>query len=1199
MKIDSILLENFGLYGNRRFRFDGQPLVLIYGGNETGKTTALNGLRQALFGFPHNSAYLTGKPMSAEATVTLRDGRQVRFSRQKRRNDGFSATVDNKLPLTENQWSELVSGLDLKSYQSLFGFSLEELRNGEKALAYAPLEDALFGSGFGGLARLQQVQERIENFLAMTLKRNGVSGTINSKLAEIEAAEKQLESVITLPSDIQSLRDRLAEAHQAVERLTEEANQLRRAYQRSQRLQAALPRAIEYRQASESLRNLQIPTAVDGAFQIQWNVTCSNLAGLKNELNAEKRRLSVLEMELAQLPDEISRPENDRTEFQRLTNEARQIGQVRQQVAEDNREYQELQLELTEALRKLGWSRSEIKWRSIQLDLNQRAELDGAAQQFASLKRRLSECQARWNLASEQLSQIDGDSVANLNSVVDDENGHVNGSEAATQLSPEDIEKLECFLRELQSAEKYHHQLSIRDRELSVDRVALACKSRLEKALNASLAKLPTNLDLDGDVDWAIPSASEIAKRQQNLATAKACYEQVLAQLKTCEKEIELRQIELSDQQASVDLPTLRDLELLWKQRDSMVEQWREELATPLLASTVTLDERKERLSELQSLHRQADNAVRAMLASIDQFSAIAGLQRQIDSQQSRVIELRLQADQAQTAISNAQKEWKTIWSGVPLSQNLLNTESTEQISGPLDDYRQYREHRLVCLGVKSELATATIQRDLLLSKLQNAWPQSLTVPTSLAHAATQIGKWRSEVSARLAQHKLRLRLAAAQSKAAQEIELVGRESTVCREHFAKTMLALDLPESWPIDDISGSLDSLARCQTLASRIDKLRSRLDAATSRIGAFSSAVVGYDSQTAKSGTPEQWVLARMAEYDEREKSLALRNEVLRKIDTCRVAIANREGQIVEREQKLLQMVHIAGGASIGEVQSWNQRASDVFQLRSRVDQLAAALEASADGMNLPDFLNELSTLDAASVAAVASTQAAQLSAIEASKKEAMQQLGALSRELELHEQSSVAAQGEQSLKRLRSELVDLSEQWAIHRLAGELLARTIDRFTRDHEPQLLKHTRRFFAELTDERYSVVEHDSGKHGGFAVRDHQGHAWQPDKLSTGTREQLYLAIRLAFITHFNEQHEPLPVILDDCFVNFDDTRARIALRTMIHWQESVQTILLSCHWRSVEALAELAPETPVITIATGDVISARQLADSAVPIG
>ncbi len=209
MKIDSVHLENFGLYGSKRFRFDGHPLVLIYGANESGKTTALNGLRQALFGFPRNSAYITGKTMSAEGHVTLADGRRVRFNRQKKNSDGFSATIDGKIPLTESEWNQLASGLDLKAYQSLFGFSLEELRSGEKALAHAPIEQALSSSGFGGLARLQAVQNRIDEYLNTSLKRVGTSGIINAKLAEIEEAEKHLESVLTLPADVAELRSKL------------------------------------------------------------------------------------------------------------------------------------------------------------------------------------------------------------------------------------------------------------------------------------------------------------------------------------------------------------------------------------------------------------------------------------------------------------------------------------------------------------------------------------------------------------------------------------------------------------------------------------------------------------------------------------------------------------------------------------------------------------------------------------------------------------------------------------------------------------------------------------------------------------------------------------------------------------------------------------------------------------------------------
>ena len=52
----------------------------------------------------------------------------------------------------------------------------------------------------------------------------------------------------------------------------------------------------------------------------------------------------------------------------------------------------------------------------------------------------------------------------------------------------------------------------------------------------------------------------------------------------------------------------------------------------------------------------------------------------------------------------------------------------------------------------------------------------------------------------------------------------------------------------------------------------------------------------------------------------------------------------------------------------------------------------------------------------------------------------------------------------------------------------------------------------------------------------------------------------------------------MDDCFVNFDDARTRHALEAIASWDQSLQTILLSCHWRVVQSLAEFAPETVVI---------------------
>ena len=86
--------------------------------------------------------------------------------------------------------------------------------------------------------------------------------------------------------------------------------------------------------------------------------------------------------------------------------------------------------------------------------------------------------------------------------------------------------------------------------------------------------------------------------------------------------------------------------------------------------------------------------------------------------------------------------------------------------------------------------------------------------------------------------------------------------------------------------------------------------------------------------------------------------------------------------------------------------------------------------------------------------------------------------------------------------------------------------------------------------------------------VDDRQGESCRVEQLSQGTREQLFLAIRLAMIEQFRERGIELPVILDDVLVNFDQHRVQAAVQTLQEIAESGQQILFfTCH----QHLAEL----------------------------
>ncbi|MBU1157286.1 MAG: hypothetical protein KJ921_15645, partial [Proteobacteria bacterium] len=75
---------------------------------------------------------------------------------------------------------------------------------------------------------------------------------------------------------------------------------------------------------------------------------------------------------------------------------------------------------------------------------------------------------------------------------------------------------------------------------------------------------------------------------------------------------------------------------------------------------------------------------------------------------------------------------------------------------------------------------------------------------------------------------------------------------------------------------------------------------------------------------------------------------------------------------------------------------------------------------------------------------------------------------------------------------------------------------------------------------------------------------------LSRGTRDQLYLCLRLALAQEITAQGEPLPLILDDPLVNFDAQRLAAALAMLCRVAEERQVILLTCHPHQAQLLEE-----------------------------
>jgi uncharacterized protein YhaN len=157
----------------------------------------------------------------------------------------------------------------------------------------------------------------------------------------------------------------------------------------------------------------------------------------------------------------------------------------------------------------------------------------------------------------------------------------------------------------------------------------------------------------------------------------------------------------------------------------------------------------------------------------------------------------------------------------------------------------------------------------------------------------------------------------------------------------------------------------------------------------------------------------------------------------------------------------------------------------------------------------------------------------------------------------------------LAALEEEKAGYDAELSALQLARETLSTVANELHREFAPKLNHAMGTVVAELTAGRYTTVRIDDG----MAVR-----ALTPDdrtvdllSLSGGTADQFYLGLRLALLALVTEGQEPVPLILDDPFVQYDDDRAAAAMAYLSAATGSQQVILMTCHQRDASLAGRL----------------------------
>jgi uncharacterized protein YhaN len=201
-------------------------------------------------------------------------------------------------------------------------------------------------------------------------------------------------------------------------------------------------------------------------------------------------------------------------------------------------------------------------------------------------------------------------------------------------------------------------------------------------------------------------------------------------------------------------------------------------------------------------------------------------------------------------------------------------------------------------------------------------------------------------------------------------------------------------------------------------------------------------------------------------------------------------------------------------------------------------------------------------------------AELDGCQTSLKGLAQQRGELIREQTMLAKDRSLAERQLDLSVVEKQLAEARESWRRHATVNRVLDRIRADYEAHRQPETLAEASRYMAKLTAGQYKRIWTPLA-HDMLLVETAGGESLPADVLSRGTREQLFLSVRLALVATFARRGVNLPMVLDDVLVNFDVQRAQRAAEVLCEFAAGGhQLMLFTCHEHIWEIFKKLGAD-------------------------
>jgi uncharacterized protein YhaN len=1134
-----------------------QGLHIVYGPNEAGKSSALRALRHLLYGIPERSQDAFLHPfakMRIKAVLQSDRGDVLEVIRRKGRGSTLRA-ADDKTAIEETELQRFLNGVDADLFATMFGIGYEDLVRGGREIIQGggDLGRLIFAAG-SGASNLGAVLDELQADADALFRPSGQKQKINEAVGRLKQHRSALKES-QLPGQEWASHDRALKAALAQKTGVEEKlAAAQRKLNRLQRIAEAHPVIARRREILMGLAAVAGAVLLPEGFANRRTDALTRLRVSESERDQALAALATLRTSVADLEDPA-----------KLLDQAEVIEELHQDLGSQRKAAKDrIALETR---------RNTLRTEARQILRSLREDLTIEEAEHLRVKKpeavRIQELGAEYERIATR--------IESGREKIPEHTRQIAGVEArlAALAKPRPVDALKTALALAEEALPLEQQLKSGRTE----------NKALRQACDQGRARL----------GLSAASLEELGRLQapalETLRVFEDCFDGQERRLSTLSEETRKTAASLSEtghrlEEARLEqeVPTEADLEAARQLRG---RGWGL-IARRLNSEPVAVDEQQ---IFMQSFPGEATLSA-AFAASIETSDALADRLRR---EAERVaVKARLLADQAafteqvqqlgeelaaaQTEKATATAEWAGVWQ--PLSVTPRSPREMRQwlqdFSALVEKASEVLKRSAQCEALQADVDGASTALGRCLEPM--AEPSAGEAETlsgrvkrvrNIVAAEEGLGRQREELVREKSRFENELESAASRLQV-NEGEL-RRWQADWEQAVQPLGLAADARPGVAnavVEELKSLFDKLREAEVLQQRLDGIERDAAAFTCKLKALAGAVaVDLAARPADVAALElQRRLTGARQTQSKRQTLLKQSEQAQaKMQLAAVVMAAVESQ-------LKGMCMEAGCRISDELPEAEWRSAQRLQLEARLRHENERLLPLGAGAALDDFVSDAGAVDPDGITIDIERLKEGIQQLSAEKSELDQTIGRENAELSRMDGGDRAAVIAEEMQSILGGLERDVEQYARLKIATRILSLAIERFREKSQGPILKRASNRFSRITCGSFEGVRADHNPDGNSVLVGVRlgGKGIVPvEGMSDGTADQLYLALRLAGIEHYLDGNEPMPFIVDDILIKFDDSRAAAALQALAEISAKTQVIFFTHHRHLVELAA------------------------------